>query len=221
LIIEEFIMVITDTVNKQVYEIIKAMILERKLKPGERIDTKRIAAENGVSMMPVRNALHQLTTQGLVVTVQRVGFFVRRFSNIELQQINDMRKMFELYCIQNYFDSINRQEAKQILEQLKETSPDNEKALQTLDMKLHRIIVAASDNTFLMKQYDHLHCLFSLGIGPFSAETPEVAKEEHMSILDAICSNDYDRAYRGLLEHLDRVGREIIEHNNSLGGNAV
>jgi DNA-binding GntR family transcriptional regulator len=99
-------MVIADTVNKQVYEIIKAMILERKLKPGERIDAKRIAAENGVSMMPVRNALHQLTTQGLVVTVQRVGFFVRQFSNAELEQINDMRKMFELYCIQNYFDNI-------------------------------------------------------------------------------------------------------------------
>ena len=98
---------IADTVNKQIHAILKTMIVDGKIKPGDRIDPKLIASEYGVSLMPVRNALQQLTVEGLVRTVQRVGFFVRRFSNAELQQINDMRKMFELYCIDKYFDYIN------------------------------------------------------------------------------------------------------------------
>ena len=125
--------------------------------------------------------------------------------------------MFELYCIQNYFDNINRREAKQIMEQFKETPPDNEKALQTLDMRLHRIILAASNNTFLIKQYDHLHCLFSLGIGPFSAETPRIAKKSICLYLTLFAAMITIGHIRGLLEHLNRVSREIIDHNNSLG----
>ena len=69
-------MLIADTVNQQIYEIIKAMILDRKFKPGEKIDPKLIAAENGISLMPVRNALQQLTTQGLVITKQRWVFLM-------------------------------------------------------------------------------------------------------------------------------------------------
>ena len=96
-------LVITDTVNNQVYEIIKNMILERQLKPGERIDPRIIAEKYNISLMPVRNALQQLTTQGLVVTLQRVGFFVKKFTSKELLEIFNARKMFELYCLEQYF----------------------------------------------------------------------------------------------------------------------
>jgi len=213
-------MMIADTVNKQLYEIIKSMILDRKIKPGERIDPKLIAAEYGVSLMPVRNALQQLTTEGLVCTIQRVGFFVRRFTNLELQQINDTRKMFELYCIEHYFGNINKAESRQIFERIEKIPLDNPKALQLLDAKLHNMIIAASSNKFLMKQYDNLSCFFSLSRGPLSAEIPDIEKEEHLAILDAICENDRERAYKSLLQHLDRVGRELISQNTVLGEGA-
>ena len=213
-------MLIADTVNQQIYEIIKAMILDRKFKPGEKIDPKLIAAENGISLMPVRNALQQLTTQGLVITKQRVGFFVRKFSNIDLEQINDTRKMFELYCMENYFDNINRSEAKQIYDRVEKSPLDNESAQQTIDTRLHRMIVFASGNSFILKHYDELSCMFSLGMGLFSGGNHDVAREEHLAILDAISNNDRDRAFRSLKEHLDRVGREIISQNIILGGDS-
>lgn len=210
-------MVIADTVNKQVYEIIKAMILAKKLYPGERIDPKLIAKENNISLMPVRSALQQLAAQGLVTVVPRVGFFVSKFSNIELQQINDTRKMFELYCIQNYFGNINKNEAAHLMSRIEQTAHDNMKAVQVLDAKLHTMIVEASRNVFLLNQYDNLSCLFNLSMGPFSAETPDIAKEEHLAILDAICKGDSDRAYKCLLQHLSRVGAELIAQNSILG----
>jgi DNA-binding GntR family transcriptional regulator len=170
--------------------------------------------------MPVRNALQQLTTQGLVVTAQRVGFFVSKFSNAELQQINDTRKMFELYCIDKYFNDISKAEAKQILERIEKLSESNDKAHQVLDSRLHHMIVEASRNAFLLKQYENLNCMFSLSMGPFSAETPDIAKEEHIAILDAICSDDRERAYNCLLRHLDRVEKELTAQNLVFGGNA-
>ena len=210
---------IADTVNKQIHDILKTMIVDGKIKPGGRIDPKLIASEYVSRLMPVRNALQQLTVEGLVRTVQRVGFFVRRFSNAELQQINDMRKMFELYCIDKYFDNINKSEARQIMDRLSTLPLDNSNAIQLLDTRLHRMIVGASNNEFIMKNYDSLNCFFSLSRGPLSAEVPDVEKEEHLAILDAICSDDPDRAYRALVEHLDRVGQELVTQNVFLGGN--
>ena len=62
-------MIIADTVNEQMHELILNLILERRIKPGERVNPKQIAEENHVSLMPVRNALQQLTTEGLLETL--------------------------------------------------------------------------------------------------------------------------------------------------------
>ena len=88
-------LLISDSVNKQMFDILKRMILEQQLKAGERIDCKAIAEEYNTSVMPVRNALQQLTVQGLVVTKQRVGYYVREFSEKDLIEINDTRTMYE------------------------------------------------------------------------------------------------------------------------------
>ena len=62
-------MIIAFTVNEQMHELILNLILERRIKPGERVNPKQIAEENHVSLMPVRNALQQLTTEGLLETL--------------------------------------------------------------------------------------------------------------------------------------------------------
>ena len=87
-------MIIADTVNEQMHELILNLILERRIKPGERVNPKQIAEENHVSLMPVRNALQQLTTEGLLETQQRVGVFVKEYSDRELAQIGEVRKLY-------------------------------------------------------------------------------------------------------------------------------
>ena len=201
-------MIIADTVNKQIYELIRSMILERKLKPGQRIDPKAIAEENNVSLMPVRNALQQLTAQGLVVTQQRVGIFVRKFTKDELLQISDARKMFELYCLDRYFDKINKQEALHLAQRVEKLESSQYKAMRIIDDNLHSMIIDASQNPFLTKQYSDMQSLFRLCIYT-EEDDADSAKEEHLCLLDAICQGDRRRALRELERHLDRVAREI------------
>ena len=207
-------MVIVDTVSKQVYEIIKTTVLTGQLAQGARIDPKQIAEENNVSLMPVRSALQQLVATGLVNVVPRVGFFVRRFSNIELMQINDTRKMFELYCLQNFFSQLNKTETKRILHHLDNVSFDDSKKVHALDVRLHTMFVEASHNDFLLTQYENFSDLFSLSMGLFSTEKPEIAKVEHVAILNAICEGNREEACACLLQHLDRVGAELVEKNS-------
>lgn len=52
----------------QVYEKIKAKILNNELKPNEYLDEKQICEQLGVSRTPVREALVQLEWEGFVVS---------------------------------------------------------------------------------------------------------------------------------------------------------
>lgn len=205
-------MVIADTVNNQVYEIIKSMILEQKLRPGDRIDPKAIAAEHSISLMPVRNALQQLTTQGLVVTMQRVGFFVKDFTRAELMEIVDTRKMFELHCLETYFHNLQTAESAGLLDKLRGTPDSHVKAQRSLDIRMHRLIVQASCNAFLIDQYDNLQCLFSIGGMYYADQNVGIAKNEHIDIMACICAARKDAAVRALRKHLDRTIQEIIDH---------
>lgn len=203
-------MVIADTVHNQIYEIIKGMILERQFRPGERIDPKIIAQEHNISLMPVRDALQRLTTEGLVVTLQRVGFFVKEFSEDELAGIFDTRKMFELFCLKTYFDGIDFTEARQLLAKLRETPDTHIKSLQGLDARVHQLIVESSRNSFLIGQYENLRCLFYM-VMYCAYQNVDIAKKEHIDILSSICAKRKDSALVHLQAHLERAEQEIVE----------
>lgn len=58
------------------YEQVKRRILTMDLAPSQRIDENRIASEVGASRTPVREALHQLAAEGLILIVARGGYVV-------------------------------------------------------------------------------------------------------------------------------------------------
>lgn len=201
-------LLISDSVNKQMFDILKRMILEQQLKAGERIDCKAIAEEYNTSVMPVRNALQQLTVQGLVVTKQRVGYYVREFSEKDLIEINDTRTMYEVHCLGKYFDRINKLSMRDLYNRFANTACEDTTAMIALDQEFHKSMVLLSQNSFLIKQYEDMNCLFSLG-NYTGNEYAEVAKEEHMKVLYYILEGEKEQAVNALIEHLTRVEEEI------------
>ena len=199
----------TESVNRQVYNLIKKDILERKMKPGERIDTKSIAKENNISVMPVRNALQKLTAKGLVINRERVGFYVRSFSEKELTEILDVRRMFELHCVQNYLPNIDKDFARTLLKGIEDAQESAE--LDALDHEMHDMIICASNNAFLIKEYRNMDALFALGLYGGSPECVNIAKREHIAVLRAILDNDVKQTTKYLREHLERAELEIVE----------
>lgn len=198
----------TESVNKQVYSILKKDILSRKLKPGERIDTKGIAEEYGISVMPVRSALLQLTTNGLVINRERVGFYVRQYSQEELRDIFEVRIMYELYCINMHSSKIDQAHVKEMIRKLEDTITPVE--LDELDVEMHRMIIYASNNSFLINEYEKLQALFTLGVYGGQYENVVIAKKEHLDIFYAILNGDVPKASEALKQHLERSREEII-----------
>jgi DNA-binding GntR family transcriptional regulator len=69
-----------ENLDQKVYTILKNMIIDRKLLPGEKIPQEKLAQDLGISRTPLISALKFLEQEKLVEAVPRRGFYVRLFS---------------------------------------------------------------------------------------------------------------------------------------------
>src|SRR5690554_4721661 len=107
--------IIKDSISEQIYELIKNKIFTQELELGAQIDTKKIAGEHNISIMPVRDALNKLENRELVYRKSRIGYFVRTFSRKEAEEIMEVRKIYELYSLKEHFEAIDKKKLEEIL----------------------------------------------------------------------------------------------------------
>src|SRR5579872_2103319 len=79
------------TAERMVHTILQQRILDGILRPGERIDLDAIARELQVSRTPVRTALRQLESEGLVTIYPHRSVVVSELSADDLEQIYAVR----------------------------------------------------------------------------------------------------------------------------------
>ena len=84
-----------ENLDQKVYSILKDMIIERKLLPGQKIPQEKLARDLGISRTPLIGALKFLEQEKLVESVPRRGFFVRLFSKEEMVYIFELREVLE------------------------------------------------------------------------------------------------------------------------------
>ncbi len=77
------------TLRQQVADALRDEVLAGRLQPGQEFTVKEIADQYGVSATPVREALVDLSAQGLLDAVQHRGFEVHPYS------LDDYREMIE------------------------------------------------------------------------------------------------------------------------------
>ncbi|WP_299451677.1 FCD domain-containing protein [uncultured Pigmentiphaga sp.] len=73
-------------------------ILAGELPPGARINEPDVAARMKVSRVPVREALRELESSGLVVSRKHAGVFVRELDGEEVRGLYDLRALLDGYA---------------------------------------------------------------------------------------------------------------------------
>ena len=84
-----------ENLDQKAYEIVKNMITERQILPGEKIPQEKLAHELGISRTPLVSALKFLEHEKLVESKPRRGYFVRLFSKQEMVSIFELREVLE------------------------------------------------------------------------------------------------------------------------------
>ena len=81
------------------YSQIKNFLLNSDIYPGQKIPQVEICKKMGISFSPLREALIQLTTEGLLIHKNQRGFFVPQIGYEETREFYDSRILIEPYLI--------------------------------------------------------------------------------------------------------------------------
>lgn len=77
------------SITESTYRTLTERVLSGAIPPGARIDANEIAATDGVSPTPVRNALNRLVGAGLLVSHSNEGFFVPHCTERDVRDLYD------------------------------------------------------------------------------------------------------------------------------------
>jgi DNA-binding GntR family transcriptional regulator len=88
---------VVPTIQESIADRLRTLILSRHLRPGERLVQSELAEQLGVSRTPIREALYELASDGLVVLSPHKGASVADLSLEDLKDIYSIRIPLEGY----------------------------------------------------------------------------------------------------------------------------
>lgn len=203
------------SLSDSVYDALLAQVMGGDYPPETALNIDALARDYGVSHTPIREALARLESTGLVTRAALRGYRVSPFlSPEELDDLMDARGAIEPV---NAFIATSRA-AETDLEELEQTVLEMQESPRggtyeemapfwVADELFHRMISELTDNPFLISAYSTLggHVqrfrLFA-GVGITDADS---AIHEHRVILDAMLSQNPERAQFLMLQHINQV----------------
>lgn len=194
--------------RKHVTNTLREAIIFGELKPGTQLKQDDIAEKFGCSPAPVREALRDLESEGLVEHFHNRGVFVTNISNQEIVEVLlPIRLVLEKYALRNAAEKFTPGVVDNLNEQIEIMRVGGKKKdirmVNEADVKFHVITmeVASTDQTLqLWKSVLSRIRLEFYRIGP----SPSLIEQanEHKRVLEAILSNDEQILNAALEEHI-------------------
>ena len=205
----------TSTAEQEAYLHLQRALRVGRYKPGERLIPEEIAAEIGMSRMPVREAFRRLDAQGLVTLRPNRGAVVSGLEFDELQEVFDMRSALEGLAIRVAVPRIGERQLSALERMLDEMDDYRDESAEWVSRHraFHEYLCSLSGRPRLMKQ---ISALYSLVEAPMRlwlqhGEKPLSARQEHAVILDAIRAGDAARAEAVVREHIEGTVPVLIQ----------
>jgi len=138
----------------QVYERLKEMIISGELKTGEKLKQEHIAAQLGVSRMPLHKAFQMLEDELLVENLPRRGFYVRQPTIEEFIEAFECREALEGMAARKATELMTREkieELREIFSRFQSQENINIKDYSKADQYFHESIIKACGNNLLQR----------------------------------------------------------------------
>ena len=173
-----------------------------------------LTEEFDVSRTPVMDALKKLSQEELVTEKSGRGYYVVRLTHQKLNEIYDLRKMFETHALNRAIEKIPRNKLlvlKEGMENIRGETNEKEKFIQFMkkDWILHASIIENSHNETLKRFYGQIYDLVRISQNLYRAT--EQGLKEHMAIVEALLEESFPRAKRALETHLDNSHQRALK----------
>ena len=198
------------TAERMVHTILQQRILDGILRPGERIDLDAIAQELAVSRTPVRTALRQLESEGLVTIYPHRAVMVSELSADDLEQIYAVRIELESLAARTAVPNLTEADLvamRQIQRELAQVANESNPALfAEKDRAFHLALYRGANNKFLSRLIDDLRKASLRFLTVYATvERLSPAVEEHNAIIAAAESRDAKKVIALIQQNLEHT----------------
>lgn len=209
------------SLRELVAETLRKAIVEGSLRPGERIPEQELAKQFGISRSPIREALRELSMEGLVTISANRGASVANPSSQDIHELYGIRTALESLAVRWAVDRITEQEIAHLTclrQRLEAARPETSRHIAwndflETDLEFHRVLVEASRSRRLSSMLRTLHSqvrlVMNLGTQTLDARRHSQIVEEHRRILEAVKARDKALTQHLIEEHLHGAIRRI------------
>jgi DNA-binding GntR family transcriptional regulator len=198
------------SLREQIADHLRNDLLCGRLAEGARLNEADLARRFGVSRTPIREALQQLSTEGLLEGTRNVGVRVARRPLDSIRElVVPIRRSVETFALRLFFDSITERDFEiwnAILEKMRLAClADDFSAIAEQDIAFHRSIVSRAGQ----RDLDAIWSSIVVRIRHHFCETqqrdyiqPISIYDEHVRLLDIFRRRDIEVAVEALEKNI-------------------
>lgn len=196
-----------------VTEALRTAIILGELEEGRLYSAPALAESFGVSATPVREAMMDLASDGLVTSVKNKGFRVTEMTTEDLRATTAIRQLLEAPAMRAVAGRIPEEDYPELYEHADRLATAGEErdlsTYLTLDRTFHAALIRYTGNAKLealctrLRSQNRLRALRAL------ADTGQLAEssKEHIRLLDHLRAGEADAAYNLIMQHLGHASQ--------------
>jgi DNA-binding GntR family transcriptional regulator len=194
------------SLSSRVYDDILGRILSGQMRPGSVFNRRQVAAEMGVSVAPVLEAMLELESEGLIQTLPRRGTRVRLPSVQDIQGQLIVREALECQAARLYCgEPVRRHRARlmRLAEDLDKLPPRTVNQVRE-EIRFHHYLVSLAQCPPLTQAFERVMKIGLLQVseamaGEVSAKDPS---SSHIGLIEMLSITDADAAEAAIRAHL-------------------
>ena len=200
--------------STRVADWLRDAILDGVRVPGSRLIERDLAADFGVSRVPVRDALKILEVEGLVTLRPRTWAIVREFTAADMTDLDEVRSVLEPLAFRLAAERHRRDGLDELRRALDDetisAAAGDPIASRRAAADFHEQVTVLTENRLLGDLMQGMRSKLRWGLSQHD-DLAHVT-EQHQALFRAISERDGDRAEELALAHIDSSRREREAH---------
>lgn len=192
--------------------LIRNLILNATIRPGERINVKGLEKRFGVSHIPIRESLRQLEAEGFVTLLPQRGAIAARVSTQELADVYDLRRIIEPVVAGRAAERATQAERDAVLAamaRLDQLEQAEDSSFFDAHWDFHWAILKPGSTDEIERVVHQLWRTSERYIRLTRGTATDEAHHQHELMTEALVAGDSDAVSRYISQHLTLTGEAL------------
>jgi DNA-binding GntR family transcriptional regulator len=194
----------------EVYDTLLEQLMSLRIEPGSRVTIDALARDLGVSQTPIRDALHRMEADGLVVRVPHAGYRIPpQITRHRFEDMLEVRLLLEPAAARRAAERASSAQVaamRRMLDEMAELVEGDSHlaygAFGLRDAAFHDLVALSAENQVVREALARLHTHVHLFRLLYDTQVTYLAMGEHDEVLAAIAARDADAAAYAMRRHI-------------------